>query len=125
MRFSASKSGSSADYLCLFVLTGLTSDSTYVLYFTVTSLGSSPGYTLVLCFTGPSSGSSADYTYAVADIKFSYGVELRDTGDFGFVLPPDQIIPTSEESFEGLKVILRFNLVYHFTYLPTRPKYGL
>ena len=85
--------------------------------------GSSPGNACVLCFTGANSGSSADYTYEVAGIKYSYGVELRDTGDFGYLLPEDQIIPTSEESFEGLKVILRFNLLYHFIYLPTKPKF--
>jgi len=34
------------------------------------------------------------------------GIELRDTGNFGFVLPPDQIIPTGEENFESL---LRLN----------------
>ena len=27
----------------------------------------------------------------------SYGMELRDTGDHGFLLPPDQIIGTGEE----------------------------
>ena len=27
----------------------------------------------------------------------SYAMELRDTGNYGFILPPDQIIPTGEE----------------------------
>ena len=27
----------------------------------------------------------------------SYGMELRDTGEYGFILPPNQIIPTGEE----------------------------
>ena len=27
----------------------------------------------------------------------SYGMELRDTGDHGFLLPPDQIVGTGEE----------------------------
>ena len=30
-------------------------------------------------------------------IPYSYGMELRDTGLYGFLLPPDQIIPTGEE----------------------------
>lgn len=38
----------------------------------------------------PASGSSADYTYGVCGIVFSYGVELRDTGEFGFLLPPEE-----------------------------------
>jgi hypothetical protein len=33
----------------------------------------------------PASGSSADYTYGVCGIKYSYGVELRDNGEFGFL----------------------------------------
>lgn len=45
----------------------------------------------------PASGSSADYTYGVCGVKYSYGVELRDTGEFGFLLPPQEIIPSGEE----------------------------
>merc|ERR1712059_76485 len=32
-------------------------------------------------------------------IPYSYGIELRDTGMYGFLLPPDQIIPTGEETW--------------------------
>lgn len=32
------------------------------------------------------------------DIPLSYTIELRDTGRYGFILPPDQIIPTCEET---------------------------
>jgi len=32
---------------------------------------------------------------------FSYTVELRDTGRYGFVLPPAQIIPTGEENYQA------------------------
>jgi murein tripeptide amidase MpaA len=52
----------------------------------------------------PASGSSADYTYAVAKAVYSYGVELRDTGTYGFVLPPDQIVPSGEETYAAIKV---------------------
>jgi len=41
-------------------------------------------------------------------IKYSYGVELRDKGDYGFLLPPDQIIPTGEEIFAGLVAMGKF-----------------
>jgi murein tripeptide amidase MpaA len=47
----------------------------------------------------PASGSSADYTYGECGVKYSYGVELRDTGEFGFLLPPQEIIPSGEEIF--------------------------
>lgn len=46
----------------------------------------------------PASGGSIDWAYgAEGIIAFSY--ELRDTGEFGFVLPPDQILPTAQEIF--------------------------
>ncbi len=50
----------------------------------------------------PASGSSADYTYGVCGVKYSYGVELRDTGKYGFLLPPDQIIPSGIETYAGI-----------------------
>ena len=43
------------------------------------------------------SGSSLDWTKGENDIKFSIGMELRDTGRYGFILPPEQIVPTGEE----------------------------
>ena len=55
-------------------------------------------------FSGPNSGSSADWTYVKLGIKLSFGVELRDTGTFGFLLPENQIIPTAEENFAAMKV---------------------
>jgi len=45
----------------------------------------------------PASGSSADWGYDNAKILYSYGVELRDTGTYGFVLPANQIRPQGEE----------------------------
>lgn len=50
----------------------------------------------------PASGSSADYTYGVCGIKYSYGVELRDNGEFGFLLPPEEIIPNGEEIWASI-----------------------
>lgn len=35
-------------------------------------------------------------------MKYSYTIELRDTGSYGFVLPPAQIKPTSEETILGI-----------------------
>ncbi|CAF4908178.1 unnamed protein product [Rotaria sp. Silwood1] len=54
------------------------------------------------------SGSTADWTYGVANVTFSYGVELRDTGKYGFLLPEDQIIPTGEETMAGLVALLQY-----------------
>ncbi|KAI9207380.1 uncharacterized protein BJ171DRAFT_439658 [Polychytrium aggregatum] len=54
------------------------------------------------------SGSSIDWAYTSANVTFAYGVELRDTGKHGFLLPPDQIIPTAEETFEGALTLYEF-----------------
>lgn len=43
-------------------------------------------------------GGSDDWALGVAGVKYSYTMELRDTGDNGFVLPPDQIVPSGEET---------------------------
>jgi murein tripeptide amidase MpaA len=50
----------------------------------------------------PASGSSADYVYGVCGVKYSYGAELRDTGEYGFMLPADQIVPQGEEIWAAL-----------------------
>ena len=44
-----------------------------------------------------SSGTSIDWAHGEAGIKYTYTIELRDTGNYGFILPADQIIPTGEE----------------------------
>ncbi|KAH7152003.1 hypothetical protein B0J13DRAFT_439118 [Dactylonectria estremocensis] len=51
-------------------------------------------------------GAAPDHVYSIGGADFSYTIELRDTGDFGFVLPPDQIKPTAVEQWEGQKVLL-------------------
>ncbi|KAI2615800.1 hypothetical protein GGS26DRAFT_454531 [Hypomontagnella submonticulosa] len=55
----------------------------------------------------PTTGAAPDHVYSIGRAEFSYTIELRDTGNFGFVLPPDQIRPTAEEQWEGQKVLLR------------------
>ncbi|XP_032785295.2 carboxypeptidase B [Daphnia magna] len=51
----------------------------------------------------PSSGSSADWAKSIG-IKYTYAVELGDTGTYGFVLPPSLILPICEDFFPALKV---------------------
>lgn len=43
-------------------------------------------------------GAADDWGYGAANIKYSYTVELRDEGYYGFVLPADQIIPCGIET---------------------------
>ncbi|KAF9051992.1 putative carboxypeptidase [Panaeolus papilionaceus] len=51
-------------------------------------------------------GSSTDYAYDVSKIKYSFAAELRDTGSSGFVLPANQIRPSGEETWAGVKYLL-------------------
>jgi len=51
------------------------------------------------CMLYIASGSSADWALGAAGIQFSISMELRDTGEYGFILPADQIIPTAEETW--------------------------
>ena len=52
------------------------------------------------------SGTASDWAYEKAGIKYSYTIELRDTGTYGFLLPRQQIIPTGEETFNGLLAMI-------------------
>lgn len=53
------------------------------------------------------SGTAQDWYFdGLGALGWTY--ELRDTGQFGFVLPPDQIIPTAMEVFEGISTLTRF-----------------
>ena len=39
--------------------------------------------------------------------RFAFTTELRDTGLYGFVLPPEQIIPSGEEMWAGFEVVIK------------------
>lgn len=49
------------------------------------------------------SGSSDLYTMYDLGIKYSYAMELRDSGTHGFLLPPSNIDSTAKETFEIIK----------------------
>jgi len=48
-------------------------------------------------------GASDDYAKSIG-IKYSTTAELRDTGSYGFILPPAQIIPTAQETWAAVQV---------------------
>ncbi|GFQ92013.1 carboxypeptidase A2 [Trichonephila clavata] len=52
-------------------------------------------------------GGADDWAYGVAGIKYSYTLELRDTGRYGFMLPSEQILPTGEETWAGVKAMAK------------------
>lgn len=52
--------------------------------------------------TDAAAGGADDWVHGVAKVKYTYTIELRDTGNRGFLLPPTQIIPTGEETFDAI-----------------------
>ncbi|KAK5640388.1 hypothetical protein RI129_011199 [Pyrocoelia pectoralis] len=49
------------------------------------------------------SGGSIDWVAGVhRNVRLVYTFELRDLGRYGFLLPPDQILPTSEETLDAV-----------------------
>ncbi|RUS14000.1 hypothetical protein BC937DRAFT_94488 [Endogone sp. FLAS-F59071] len=54
------------------------------------------------------SGSGVDWVYARSGVKYSFAVELRDKGEYGFVLPPEQIIPSGEEVLEAVLTLVEY-----------------
>ncbi|ODM86753.1 Zinc carboxypeptidase [Orchesella cincta] len=51
-------------------------------------------------------GSSMDWTWNALKANLTFTYELRDKGQFGHLLPPDQIYPSATEFMDGLKVIM-------------------
>lgn len=51
------------------------------------------------------SGGSDDWAKAILKIKYTFTVELRDTGKHGFVLPSRYIIPTAKEALAAVIVV--------------------
>ena len=72
---------------------------------------SQPSYDLYLA-----DGICSDWVYDGGG-AYSWTIELRDTGLYGFVLPADQIIPTAEESYAAISVLADyFSLLLKFQY---------
>ena len=53
-----------------------------------------------------SSGSSRDWASEALGVPQVFTLELRDTGDYGFLLPPEQIIPVGEEVWAGMRAAI-------------------
>ncbi|TDZ33813.1 Metallocarboxypeptidase A-like protein [Colletotrichum spinosum] len=52
-------------------------------------------------------GSSVDYVSDVVKADYTFTQELRDTGNYGFVLPASQIVPTGEETYAGVAYLFK------------------
>lgn len=44
--------------------------------------------------------------YGSIGVKYAFAVELRDKGQYGFLLPASLIKPTAKELLEGLKTMV-------------------
>jgi len=51
-------------------------------------------------------GTASDWHYA-SGMWGAYTIELRDTGQYGFILPPAQIVPTGEEIWASMKYFIK------------------
>ncbi|XP_047112071.1 zinc carboxypeptidase-like [Schistocerca piceifrons] len=61
----------------------------------------------VLDLLSPASESSIDWMQGVLGHEYNIAWELRDEGQYGYLLPEDQIVPTCQEAFDSLVSILR------------------
>ena len=59
-----------------------------------------------LHWSDPAAGASDDWYKGVLGSRFAYTTELRDTGFYGFLLPPNQIIPSGEEMWAAFEVVI-------------------
>ncbi|XP_032691436.1 zinc carboxypeptidase-like isoform X2 [Odontomachus brunneus] len=52
-------------------------------------------------------GSTIDYIKGTYGKRYVYTYELRDQGRYGFLLPPEQIIPTGEETMDSVVALMK------------------
>jgi len=63
-----------------------------------------PGNIVELLYVA--SGGSGDHVKGIMNPDLAYTFEMRDTGRYGFILPPAQIVPSCLEFMDGFNVIL-------------------
>lgn len=68
-----------------------------------------PGHFFALFFLDTASGITVDWAYD-SGIKYAFSFELRDTGQFGFLLPASQIVPTAQETWMAIRTIMKHAL---------------
>lgn len=73
-------------------------------YFTQVIISNYFVWKSVQYFGSTAAGASDDWAKSIG-IKYSYTVELRDTGRYGFILPAVYIEKTGEEALSFVKVI--------------------
>ncbi|XP_069473436.1 carboxypeptidase O isoform X2 [Ambystoma mexicanum] len=71
----------------------------------------------------PASGTSQDWVYDQG-VEFSFTLELRDEGTYGFQLPEEQIKPTCEETLAAVMTIMKCVADKNFPIPITKGKAG-
>jgi len=89
------------DYDQMYILAMLGSDALTAVHGKFYETGCIP------CLLYTASGGSADWAHGEAGIGFATSMELRDTGLHGFLLPPEEIIPTAEEVWAFHYTVIR------------------
>lgn len=56
-------------------------------------------------FEDIASGATLDHAYVDEGVLYSYLLELRDTGNYGFELPASQIAETAIETWNGIRAM--------------------
>lgn len=59
-----------------------------------------------ILFVDITSGCSIDWIKGTYGVPVALTYELRDLGQYAFILPPDQIIPSGEETLDSFIVLL-------------------
>lgn len=57
----------------------------------------------------PASGGSVDWSYGDQGV-LSYTIEVRDTGTYGFVMPPAEILPNARENLDAALAMMEATL---------------
>jgi extracellular matrix protein 14 len=55
-------------------------------------------------------GSPLDWFYHEVGVRFAFQIKLRDTGSYGYLLPPEEIVPQGREVFAAVNHLGRFLL---------------
>ncbi|KAL2312667.1 Carboxypeptidase [Schizosaccharomyces pombe] len=59
-------------------------------------------------------GTAIDWVYFAADVAWPFNIRLRDMGDYGYLLPAKQIVPTAKEFFAMILYYGEFIAEYAF-----------